>query len=117
MFWVEGSNLATSTVKRARIDGTQVATVANSVNNPSDIAVDVVRDRLFWTSSGGSQIESASFTGSDWSIVYSSVSVDLLFSGLAVFEDYIYATVSGSNSIARINKFQRQGKEHDKMFV
>ena len=95
-------------IKRAHIDGAGSTTLVNSVVSPSDIAVDIVTDRLFWISGGGARIESASFTGSDRTIVFTNLSIS--FSRLTIFEDYIYATVPASDAIARLDKFRRDGE-------
>ena len=107
VFWVEGGE-GNSVIKSARFNGTGSTTVVSNVVSPSDIAVDIVRDRLYWISGGGMVIESDSFTGSDRTTVFTSSRT--VFLRLAVFEDYIYATVPASNSIARIDKFQREGE-------
>ena len=112
MFWVEGVDQALSKIRRAHMNGTGVIDLVTNVVNPSDLAIDSARERLFWVSEGGLSIRSISFDGSEPSVVYSN-NMGHPLSGLAVFEDYIYTTVPARNSIARVDKFQREGIEVD----
>ena len=108
VFWTEGNDPATSIIRRAGLNGTGVTNIATNVVNPSDLAIDVVRERLFWISMNGLQIRSVLFDGSEPNIVFIN-NLTHPFSGLAVFEDYIYTTVPARNAIARVDKFQREG--------
>ena len=109
MFWVEGKDLTVSVIRRAYMNGTRVTDVVTSAVNPSNLAIDIVRKRLFWVSNSGKQIRSVLFDGSEPSLVYSN-NMDHPLSGLAVFEDYIYTILPANNSIARVDMFQRKGK-------
>ena len=94
------------------MNGTGVIDLVTNVANPSDLAIDIVRERLFWISDGGLSIKSISFDGTEPSVIY-NITMGHLLSGLAIFEDYIYTTVPARNSIARVDKFQREGIEID----
>ncbi|XP_019854787.1 PREDICTED: uncharacterized protein LOC100641362, partial [Amphimedon queenslandica] len=101
IFWAEGSSVSNSTIKRANLNGSNVVTIATEVVNPVAMAIDVVDLKLYWISDNGHVCRS-SFDGSNQGVVH--VSEDVVFNGIAVFEDFIYLTNSANSSIIRINK-------------
>lgn len=83
------------------MNGSNVVTIATEVVNPVAMAIDVVDLKLYWISDNG-HVCSSSFDGSNRNVVH--VSEDVVFDGIAVFEDFIYLTDSANSSILRINK-------------
>lgn len=88
------------------MNGSNVVTIATNVINPVAMAIDVVTDKIFWISNVG-QVNCASLDGTNLEVVFTDDAV--IFSGIAVFEDWIYLTESLNRTIVRVNKFNRPG--------
>ena len=98
--------IASSTIKQASLDSFDVITLVTGIVNPVDITLDRVAEWLYWLTTGG-VLEAISINSSEQTFVYSFPYEAP--AGIAVFEDFIYVTLSANNTVARIDKWERDG--------
>ena len=105
LFWIEGG----ATIKRASLSDPTLAVVSLSVSNAVDLAVEVTSEMLYWVTSD------RRVGAVDLGLQSSSEVHRFMYevpAGVAVFEDFLYITLSSNNSIARVNRLGREGEEH-----
>ena len=90
-------------IERASLDGTnRVVIVDKGIVSPTDIVVDPLSNRLYWSDVKLNHICSSDIDGGNVMVVIK----DLPFPHkLAVFEDYIYFTDRYRHKLVKVNKF------------
>ena len=108
LFWIEGG----ATIKRASLSDPTLAVVNLSVSNAVDLAVEATSEMLYWVTSD------RRVGAVDLGLQSSSEVHQFMYevpAGVAVFEDFLYITLSSNNSIARVNQLGREGEGHTSM--
>ena len=80
------------------------------MSNAVDLAVEATSAMLYWVTSD------RRVGAVDLGLQSSSVVHRFMYevpAGVAVFEDFLYITLSSNNSIARVNRLGREGEEHN----
>ena len=79
------------------------------MSNAVDLAVEATSEMLYWVTSDR-QVGAV-----DLGLQSSSEVHRFMYevpAGVAVFEDFLYITLSSNNSIARVNRLRREGEGH-----
>ncbi|XP_022244858.1 vitellogenin receptor-like isoform X3 [Limulus polyphemus] len=111
MFWSVWSTLVGSgigAISQGNMDGTRSSVIVTRVNWPSSVTVDHVHKQLYWADVKMNMIECSSFNGENRRKIVQE-GVHYPFS-IALFEDFLFWTDWGSDSILRCNKFTGQSK-------
>lgn len=110
MFWAVSSDetspggFVSGIMERAEMDGTHRKTiVSEKIHSPMGMAVDLVMSRVYWSDMKLDEISSVDFSGRSRSIILSYSLQNP--SGLALFEDQLYVSNIGSDTMLRVNKF------------
>ena len=103
LFWIERN----ATIERASLSDPTLAVVSLNVSNVVDLAVEATSGVLYWATSEGR-------VGAVDLGLQSSREIHRFMyevpAGVAVFEDFLYITLSSNNSIARVNRLGRGGE-------
>ena len=82
------------------------------MSNAVDLAVEATSEMLYWVTSD------RRVGAIDLGLQNSSEVHQFMYevpAGVAVFEDFLYITLSSNNSIARVNRLRREGEGHTSM--
>ena len=64
MYWVDASRIGAK-IQRANLDGSQIETlVSTGLQEPTDLALDLVGDKMYWVDQGTGKIQRANLDGS-----------------------------------------------------
>ncbi|XP_076343570.1 putative vitellogenin receptor yl isoform X2 [Tachypleus tridentatus] len=111
MFWSISSSLAESgsgIISRGNMDGSETFVLVTKVHWPVSLTIDHVLKQLFWADVKMNTIEASDFNGKNRHTVIQE-GVHYPFS-IALFEDYLFWTDWGTDTILRCNKFTGQSK-------
>jgi sugar lactone lactonase YvrE len=98
LYWVNGSG----ELRRANVDGSGAEDLLTSLDNPTDVALDLQNDKVYWVDQGTEKIQRANLDGSGVEDVLSFTSSSSPF-GLSVEPSagYLYWADFGDSSIRR----------------
>ncbi|XP_022250540.1 low-density lipoprotein receptor-related protein 2-like [Limulus polyphemus] len=111
MFWSVSSSLAesgTGMISRGNMDGSLTLVLVTKVHWPASLTVDHILKQIFWADVKMNMIEASDFDGKNRHKVIQE-GVHYPFS-IALFEDYLFWTDWGTDSILRCNKFSGNSK-------
>ena len=105
LLWIQG-HASNSSIITSSLTGSDITSLANQLNNPVDVSVDYVTEKVYWVLQSGS-LQVASISGSE-SIKTVFNFENTLPSGVAVFEAFVYVSLNGTR-IGRVNTLGPEG--------
>ncbi|CAH1782417.1 unnamed protein product [Owenia fusiformis] len=101
LFWSDiGSN---PKIERATLSGeNRTLLVQKELTFPTGLSLDFDKNRLYWSDGGQGRIESVDLNGGDRRVVYERQGAN--YFGVAVTQDYIFATERNEKQLKVINK-------------
>ena len=83
-----------------------VTAVISGIMNSTGLTFDVVRERVYWVTSAA-VVESAERNGQTREALDHGLTDQ--FSGVDVFEDFVYISIASTDQILTLDKFSREG--------
>jgi PKD repeat protein len=71
VYWITGSS-----IKRCRVDGSDITTILGDLDYPKGVAVDIVEGKMYWSDKGG--IHRANLDGAEAELIYPGARADVL---------------------------------------
>ena len=103
MYWVDASRFFGAKIQRANIDGSQVEPlVTTGLEGPTDLALDLVGDKMYWIDAGTDKIQRANLDGSQIETLLAGLS-NIRSLVLDVAGDKMYWIDADTDKIQRAN--------------